>query len=119
MRLQALLFAAVLAAAPAGTAAAAPQEDACAGKTWLAELVCKAQQQAMQPRPAEESDAFSLLRALTRPRSTFDWFRDSLDQLGKSTMISSSERPSTSPAATAPSDAVKRKDGTESGTRSP
>lgn len=107
MRVKALLFAAGLAVATAGTAAANPQ-DTCDGKAWLSKIVCEAQHDAAkaQAAPAEESDAF-------------DWFRDALDQLGSKTMISSSVRPSTSPAATAPSDATRRKDGTVAGTRSP
>ncbi len=121
MRLQALLFVAGLAVATAGTAAASSQ-DMCDDKAWLTKIICKAQHAAAQTQaaPAEEADAFALVRSVLRPtRSTFDWFRDSIDQLGKSTMISSSVRPSTSPAATAPSEAVKRKDGTEAGARSP
>lgn len=91
MRLKALLFAAGLAVASAGTAAASPT-NTCEGKTWIAKLVCQAQR-----------DAQARLRA----------------QAGKSTMISSSARPSTSPAATAPSEATRRKDGAEAGARSP
>jgi hypothetical protein len=120
MRLKALLFTAGLAVATAGTAAANSQ-DTCDGKAWLSKIVCKAQHDAAQAQaaPAEETDAFALVRSVLRPRTTFDWFRGVLDQLGNKTMISSSERPSTSPAATSPSDATRRKDGTVEGTRSP
>lgn len=127
MRLEALLLTAGLAVATAGTAAANPQQDTCADKSWLAEIVCKARHEAAHTKAAPpatadaaedagDKDAFAFIRALMRPHSAFEWFRD---QLGKSTMISSSARPSTSPAATAPSDATKRKDGTLAGERSP
>lgn len=124
MRLEALLMAAGLAVATAGTAAANPQNETCANRSWLAEIVCKAQHEAAHSKAAtparsdaaDDKDAFAFIRALMRPHSAFEWFRD---QLGKSTMISSSDRPSTSPAATAPSDATKRKDGTLAGVRSP
>lgn len=118
MRLQALLFAAGLAVASAGTAAANPTST-CEGKTWLAELVCKAQHDAKAESKRErETQTWSLFRMLQRPISPFDWFSPRA-QAGKSTMISSSVRPSTRPAATAPSDATKRKDGAEAGARSP
>ena len=102
MRLKALLLTAGLAVAAAGPAMANP-EDTCKPKPWLAELICKAQQNAHEERQ----------------RTAFQWVRRYLDQLGKSTMSSSSERPSTSPAATEPSVATSRKDGTLGGTRSP
>jgi hypothetical protein len=104
--------------ASAGAAAANPT-NTCEGKTWLAELVCKAQHDAkVDAKREHEEQTWSLFRMLQRPLSPFDWFLPRA-QDGKSTMISSSVRPSTSPAATAPSEAVKRKDGTEAGTRSP
>lgn len=126
MRLEALLMMAALAVATAGTAVANPQNDTCADKSWLAEMVCKAQHEAAHTKAAtpakakaaddDSSDAFAVIRALMRPHSAFEWFRT---QLGNSTMISSSVRPSTRPAATAPSDATKRKDGTVADVRSP
>jgi hypothetical protein len=107
MRLEALLLAAGLAVATAGNAAASPMNTACEHKSWLAEIVCKAQAQAQQPAPPKP-DVFAYVRALMHPRSTFDWFRERLDQAGVKTMISSRTRPSTRPAATAPSDVGQR-----------
>jgi hypothetical protein len=110
MRLEALLVAAGLAVATAGSAAASPTNDDCEHKSWLAEIVCKAQQQAA-PQPAKQQaqeDAWSLISRIMHPRTTFDWFRERFDQLGSKTMISSSTRPSTRPAATAPSDVGHR-----------
>lgn len=132
MRLEALLMTAGLAVASAGTAAASPA-DTCTPRTWIAETICKLRHETAQAQTsarevdaspmartatadAARTSAFSFWRALARPHSALDWFRD---QLGKDTMISSSERPSTSPAATAPSDATRRKDGAPAGTRSP
>lgn len=131
MRIRTLLFTAGLALASASAAAASPAET-CTSKTWIGDLMCRATHEAAQARadarpPAEESDAtatsagdtrdaWSMVRALLRPHTALDWFRD---QLGKDTMISSSARPSTRPAATAPSEATRRKDGTPAGARSP
>jgi hypothetical protein len=113
MRLEALLLAAGLAVATAGNAVASPINDDCEHKSWLAEMVCKAAQPAQaqaqtQTQPAHDADVFAYVRTLMRPRSAFDWFRVRLDQLGNKTMISSSTRPSTRPAATAPSDVGQR-----------
>lgn len=131
MRIGTLLITAGLALSSASVAAASPAET-CHAKTWIGDLMCRATHEATQARaaarpPAEESDAttanardasdpWAVVRALLRPRTAFDWFRD---QLGNDTMISSSTRPSTSPAATAPSEATRRKDGTPAGGRSP
>lgn len=122
MRLNALLFAAGLVVATAGTAAASPEGTPadCAGKSFIAETICKAMHQTQEKQAADSVDVFAYVRALMRPHSALEWFRDRLDQVAaKDTMISSSVRPSTRPAATAPSDAVKRKDGEPAGTRSP
>jgi hypothetical protein len=121
MRLEALLLAAGLAVATAGTAAANPNPNPCETKTWLAETLCEMTQKAERAQQAErERDGVSFVRALLQPpRTMWDWVRDLAAQSDSSTMISSSERPSTSPAATAPSDAVSRKDGRSAGTRSP
>jgi hypothetical protein len=107
MRLEALLLAAGLAVATAGSAAASPTSDDCEHKSWLAEMVCKAQQPA-RAQTAPQVDVFAYVRTLMHPRSAFDWFRARLDQVGSKTMISSSTRPSTRPAATAPSDVGQR-----------
>jgi hypothetical protein len=110
MRLEALLIAAGLAVATAGTAAASPDDTlpTCARKGFLAEMVCKAQHPAKPPSAPKSNDMWSLVDRVMHPRTAFDWFRERFDQLGNKTMISSSTRPSTKPAATAPSDVGHR-----------